>query len=320
MAQAIDLTGQRFGRLVVLRRGADYTGAGKPQRRWICQCECGMEILTYRGGLRSGRVKSCGCLQRDVVAMNSTTHGRSTSPEYVVWSGMHARCRDASHESFQRYGARGIQVCERWNSFEAFYTDMGPRPDGMTLERNDNDGNYEPGNCRWATRIEQARNTRKTVFITFEGETLSLADWGRRLNTKTSTLRQRWAKFATLRPIGRYQSRGPYMTRKFAEPQGFEEGEAPQIQMNAVESSQLKAIGYDAATKTLACQFTRGPGHIYHYPNVEPETHAAFVAGDLGPDVEPSIGTFFGKHIKPLPFKKYRAPAGDGLTKQPEAA
>lgn len=110
------------------------------------------------------------------------------------------------------------------------------------------------------------------------------------------------------------------MSKEWKAPQAFEEGDAPEIPMAQVKSSQVAAIGYDPATKTLACQFTRGPGHIYQYPNVEPETHAAFIAGDLGPDVEPSIGTFFGRHIKPLPFKKYRAPAGDGLTKQPEAA
>jgi hypothetical protein len=110
------------------------------------------------------------------------------------------------------------------------------------------------------------------------------------------------------------------MPKEFKPPQDFEEGDAPEIAMVQVESNQVACIGYDAATKTLACQFTRGPGHIYHYPNVEPETHAAFLAGDLGPDVKPSIGTFFGKHIKPLPFKKYRAPAADALASQPEAA
>lgn len=110
------------------------------------------------------------------------------------------------------------------------------------------------------------------------------------------------------------------MSKEWKAPQAFEEGDAPDIPMQLVESSQVAAIGYDASTKTLACQFTRGPGHIYHYPNVEPETHAAFLAGDLGPDAEPSIGKFFGKHIKPLPFKKYRAPAGNEMTQRAEAA
>lgn len=110
------------------------------------------------------------------------------------------------------------------------------------------------------------------------------------------------------------------MSKEWKPPQAFEVGDAPVIPMVQVNSSQVACIGYDPATQTLACQFTRGTGAVYHYPNVSPETHAAFVAGDLGPDVEPSIGTFFGKHIKPLPFKKYRAPAGDGLTKQPAAA
>lgn len=110
------------------------------------------------------------------------------------------------------------------------------------------------------------------------------------------------------------------MTKEWKAPQDFEQGDAPSIPMVQVESNQVACIGYDAATKTLACQFTRGPGHIYHYPNVEPEVHAAFLAGDLGPDVKPSIGTFFGKHIKALPFKKYRAPAGDDKAEQPPVA
>lgn len=110
------------------------------------------------------------------------------------------------------------------------------------------------------------------------------------------------------------------MTKEWKAPQAFEEGDAPEIPMQQVESNQVACIGYDAATKTLACQFTRGNGAIYHYPDVEPEVHAAFLAGNLGPDVKPSIGTFFGKHIKHLPFRKYRPTAGDGLAKQPEAA
>jgi len=110
------------------------------------------------------------------------------------------------------------------------------------------------------------------------------------------------------------------MPKEWKAPQAFEEGDAPEILMQQVESNQVAAIGYDAATKTLACQFTRGSGAIYHYANVEPAVHAAFLAGDLGPNVKPSIGTFFGKHIKALPFKKYRAPAGEAIANQPEAA
>lgn len=177
-----DIEGQKFGRLLVV----EFSGRTTNRRLlWKCICECGREVVTEGISLRTGNTKSCGCLNRELAAQRKLTHGHSgrrgsgRAPEYTVWSAIKNRCFSVGCKSYRDYGERGITMCQRWaESFEAFLEDMGPKPTPKhTIERIDNDGNYEPGNCRWATRTEQARNKRNNVRLVFNGNEKSLAEW-----------------------------------------------------------------------------------------------------------------------------------------------
>ncbi len=198
-----DLSGKQFGRLTVLG-AADRNGCKDDRTRWHCQCSCGALCVVGGKNLRSGTTSSCGCLRREVAkraasllnAGKQPAEGRKKrSPEYSTWRAMSDRCANRKHHAWGNYGGRGIKVCERWqgaDGFANFLADMGPRPQGTEIDRfPDNDGDYEPGNCRWATRKEQARNRRTNRLITHNGETHCLADWSKITGLKRTAIGER---------------------------------------------------------------------------------------------------------------------------------
>lgn len=186
--------GAKFGRLTTVQCIPSVERSGQ---KWVCICDCGQERIVRRSGLLSGDNQSCGCLSRDNTVARFTKHGQAgggkPTKEYRVWSGMRARCRDPNYPGYHNYGGRGIKVCERWNeSFDNFFSDMGEAPSkSHSLDRIDNDGNYEPENCRWATRKQQSRNTRQVVVVTYQGEPIKLPDLVERLNLDLRKVRQR---------------------------------------------------------------------------------------------------------------------------------
>lgn len=187
MGRPLDnLMSRRFGRLLVVG-GPAPRGNGVD---WTCVCDCSAIKTVSGSNLRAGETLSCGCLNRELRAQRNTTHGASKSPEYNVWLAMRRRCRSESDVKYADYGGRGIKVCARWaESFEKFLADMGPRPSAKhEIDRRDNDGNYEPGNCRWATRTQQNRNTRRTHFVTLNGERMAMSECAERLGVTRGTI------------------------------------------------------------------------------------------------------------------------------------
>ena len=167
MRPPLDLKGERFGRLVVLESSCPHMGV----RAWVCRCACGAEVVATTAHLRRGGTRSCGCLYREAIAGRSRTHGRTGDPIYAIWRAMRQRCENRNDPVYPLYGGRGIAVCERWHTFEHFVADVGERPadpEGWagrraywSIDRIDVNGNYEPGNVRWADPQTQRANKRR---------------------------------------------------------------------------------------------------------------------------------------------------------------
>ena len=169
----IDLVGQRFTRLVVTGR-APNKSEKDTNARWHCTCDCGKAVIAYGQDLRREKFKSCGCLNAERIYK----HGDSRSKEYRTWITMRQRCENPNAEGYEKYGAKGIKVCERWASYENFKSDMGECPTPRhTIDRIDGDKGYEPENCRWATYAEQNRNLSNNVVVDINGVKNIMADW-----------------------------------------------------------------------------------------------------------------------------------------------
>src|SRR6185436_15060270 len=181
----------KYGRLTII---GPETRKG-PKVYVLCKCECGERKQVERSNLRNGHTKSCGCLSREATKERNATHGQSRTGKkttlFTTWSTMRQRCENPKHPNFDRYGGRGIRVCDRWQVFENFLDDMGNPENGQTIDRINNERGYEPGNCRWADRKSQTRNTRRNVTITMGGRTQCVAAWAEEIGIKYHTLLRR---------------------------------------------------------------------------------------------------------------------------------
>ncbi len=194
--RAKNIAGVRFDRLLAI----GYVGNRKGCALWLCECDCGREIVVLCNSLTRGNTKSCGCLSREksaaiarIIGSKNKRHGLHNTPEYRAWASMKERCENPKCRNYANYGGRGISVCQRWrDSFEAFHEDVGDRLSPKhTIERINNAHGYEPGNCRWATMDEQANNKRTNRLIECDGVTRTVADWSRTTGLSTACIRGR---------------------------------------------------------------------------------------------------------------------------------
>lgn len=187
MGEALNLIGQKYGRLKIIEKLKTRDKHKKVV--WKCLCDCGNFTEVNTKNIRTGNTASCGCLKTE----KTTIHGMTNSRAFSTWSGMRTRCLNKNSDSYSKYGARGIKIDKAWNTFIGFYKDMGDPPDGMSLDRIDNDKGYSKENCRWATPYTQAVNRKSTRFITYNKITKSISDWARATGIRIDTLHYRFA-------------------------------------------------------------------------------------------------------------------------------
>lgn len=201
-----ELSGTVFGRLTVVGREHPTS-----RRFMLCKCQCGKFKTFRRWQLENGKAKSCRCLSVELSKARFTTHGMSRSHEYEVWSSLKKRCLNPDHKQYADYGGRGIKVCKRWqgkNGFANFFADMGSCPNGLEVDRKNNDGHYEPGNCHWTTDKDNSRNKRNNRNVTCDGVTQCISAWSEELGVDRRVLRMRMARMGDCEAIRRTRIAG----------------------------------------------------------------------------------------------------------------
>lgn len=191
-----DLSGKKFIRLTAYTLIKEADKHGRLWAKWKCACDCGNEIIVLARSLKAGDTKSCGCLNTE----KKTKHGQCRTSEYGIWGNMLQRCYNPKTKNYHNYGERGITVCQEWHDFKNFIRDMGKRPSNQhSIDRKDNNGNYNKNNCHWATREEQNRNKRTNRNITIDGETKIITDWCNQFGQQVAVVRQRLKRGLTIK-------------------------------------------------------------------------------------------------------------------------
>lgn len=192
MARIKDISGQKFGRLIVLGLNREYAiVSGKKERTfWACLCDCGEKVNVRTDQLKSGNTKSCGCWKKTECEVGRVKHGLASSPIYHIYSGIKQRCLNSKNVRWDNYGGRGIEICDRWrDSFENFLEDMGDRPSNKhSIDRINNSLGYFKENCRWATLQEQGRNKRNNCLLEYKGQTKCVQDWAENIGIKSDVI------------------------------------------------------------------------------------------------------------------------------------